>query len=310
MYDIAAVGILVADVIVKPVDSYPMGGELQSVDSIEMFSGGNAMTAAVNFLKLGVRPALIGKVGNDIFGDFLIKCLKENNVSAEGVKRSDNAQTSVSAVISSSSGERSFLHCRGANAVFDISDIDYDIIKNSKMVFITGTFVLDNFDGEQTVEFLKECKRLGKTTALDVCWNQNAQYEWLLKDAMKYIDIFMPSIDEAKMITGEDDLEKISDCFIEHGAGCVVIKCGSKGCYIKDSKTMKSCMVDALKGIKAVDTTGAGDSFCSGFLAAYSKGYDIYDCARIGNAVGACCVMQKGATSGTRSFEDTLKMLD
>lgn len=310
MYDIAAVGILVADIIVKPVNTFPKSGELDLINSVEMFSGGNAMTTAINISKLGLKSALIGKIGDDMFGDFLIKCLKENNVSGIGITRSTNVQTSVSAVLSSDSGERSFLHCKGANATFDISDIDYDIIKNSKIVFITGTFLLDNFDGQQTVDFLKECKRLGKITALDVCWDKNVDFKWLINDAMPYIDIFMPSIDEAVMISGEEEINAISEKFLNHGCGSVVIKCGSEGCFVRESKESAGTMIPAIEGVKAVDTTGAGDSFCSGFLAAYSKGYDVLECAKIGNATGACCVMKKGATSGTLSFEETLKMIN
>ena len=309
MYDVAAVGILVADVIVKPVDNMPGRGELDPVSSVELFSGGNAMTAVINLAKLGLKPALIGKTGTDAFGDFLIRCLEENNIASDGVKRESEVQTSASVVLSGTDGERSFLHCKGANAVFDISDIDYEIIKQSDIVFVTGTFLLDNFDGEQTVEFLRECKRLGKTTALDVCWDRNADSEWLVNDAMPYIDFFMPSIDEAKMISGFDSADKISEYFLERGAGCTVIKCGGKGCFVRNGLESRGAMIPALKNITAVDTTGAGDSFCSGFLAAYAKGYDIYECAKFGNAVGACCVMKKGATSGTLTFEETLKLI-
>ena len=176
-------------------------------------------------------------------------------------------------------------------------------------MFVTGTFVLDNFDGEQTVEFLKKCKEMGKTTALDVCWDKDAATDWLVNDAMPYIDIFMPSIDEAKMISGKEDAVSAAECFINHGAGCVVIKCGGDGCYVRDGKNTEGVMAEAVRGVTAVDTTGAGDSFCSGFLAAYAKGYDIYEAAKFGNATGACCVMKKGATSGTLTFEETLKMI-
>lgn len=309
MYDVAAVGILVVDVIVKPVDALPGSGMLDLVSSVEMFSGGNAMTAAINLAKLGLKPALIGKVGTDAFGDFLIKCLDENNVVSDGVKRESGVQTSASVALSATDGERSFLHCKGANSVFDISDIDYNIIKQSNIIFVTGTFLQDNFDGKQTVDFLKECKRLGKTTALDVCWDKNADSKWLVNDAMPYIDIFMPSIDEAKMMSGFDSVDKISEYFIKNGAGCVVIKCGGDGCFVRNSLEIDGTMIPSVKNITVVDTTGAGDSFCSGFLAAYTKGYDIYECAKFGNAVGACCVTKKGATSGTLTFEETLKLI-
>ena len=310
MYNVVTAGIMVADIIVKPVEKFPDKGALDLIDSAEMFSGGNAMTVAVNMSKMGLNAAVIGKIGNDPYGDFLVNCLKEHNVTTDGVVRSDEAQTSVSVVISSSDGERSFLHCKGANAKLRFEDANFDLIDKTNIVFVTGSFVMNDFDGADTVEFLKKCKSLGKTTALDVCWDANANPDWLINDAMPYIDLFMPSIDEAKMIAGEDDVEKLADCFLNKGAGAVVIKCGSKGCYIKEDINSEGKLISAIYVENAVDTTGAGDSFCSGFLAAYSKGYDIYECARFGNAVGACCVMKKGATSGTLTFEETLKFME
>ena len=76
MFDVACVGILVADVIVKPVCEMPKKGILSPVDSIELFSGGNAMTASINLRKMGLSSAIVGMVGNDMFGEFLKSCLK------------------------------------------------------------------------------------------------------------------------------------------------------------------------------------------------------------------------------------------
>lgn len=168
-YNIVTVGILVADIMTFPVDESPAKGVLQNVNGIKLFSGGNAMTAAINISKLGLKSAVIGKVGRDVFGEFLIACLKKNGIETKAVAIDKSVQTSASVVLSGSDGERSFLHCKGANAVFDIKDIDFNIIENADIVFVTGTLLLNKFDGEQTVEFLKRCKEMGKTTALDVC---------------------------------------------------------------------------------------------------------------------------------------------
>ena len=171
------------------------------------------------------------------------------------------------------------------------------------------TFLLNTFDGKETAEFLKECKALGKTTVLDVCWDHKAKWGELLNQAMPYIDIFMPSIDEAREISKESTVEKMAEVFFSRGVKSVVIKCGSDGCYVQEKKDEKGYMSPACKGVTAVDTTGAGDSFCSGFLAALSKGYDFKTCALMGNATGAHCVMERGATTGIKSFEEIYKFM-
>ncbi len=310
MTDIVCVGILVADVITKPVDEIPQKGLLGLVDSIELFSGGNAMTAAINVKKIGLESAVIGKIGNDPFGDFLEGCLAKSGVNTDGISRDENVQTSTSVALSSSDGERTFLHCVGANGTFSIDDVNWDVVDDAKLVFVTGTYLLNTFDGKQTVEFLKKCKEKGKITALDVCWDSKGRWGEILNDAMPYIDIFMPSIDEAKMIAGKEEPKEIADVFFERGVGKVVIKLGKVGCYIRESKDSEGEILPSIKNIKAVDTTGAGDSFCSGFLSALAKGKSFRECAEFANAVGGCCVMAKGATTGIKSYEETLEFME
>ena len=308
MIDVACVGILVADVITKPVDEIPEKGLLGLVDSIELFSGGNAMTAAINIKKIGLNSAVIGKIGNDPFGDFLEGCLDKSGVDTRGISRDEKVQTSTSVALSSSDGERTFLHCVGANGTFSVDDVNWDVVDESKIVFVTGTYLLNTFDGKQTVEFLKKCKEKGKTTALDVCWDSKGKWGELLNDAMPYIDIFMPSIDEAKMIAGKEEPEEMADVFFQRGVKKVVIKLGKDGCYVRESKDSEGIVVPSYK-VKAVDTTGAGDSFCSGFLSAYAKGNSFLECAQFANATGAHNVMAKGATTGIKSYEEIVEFM-
>ena len=309
MLKVCCVGILVADIITEPVEGYPGRGVLRHVNSITLHNGGNAMTAAINLRKMGVDSRIVGMVGNDYFGYFLGDCLKKAGVDTRGLKYSENTQTSVSVVLLDSSGERSFLHCVGTNATLSISDIDFGVVEECDLVFVTGTYLLGNFDGEETRDFLKKCKEMGKTTFLDVCWDAKGEWGKKLDMCMPYIDFLMPSIDEAVNIAGESEPEKIADVFMARGTKNVLIKLGSKGAYIRLSGEEKGKIYPALRGIEAVDTTGAGDSFCSGFLAAYARGYEPHDCIKIANATGALNVTAKGATTGIRSFEGTLDFM-
>ena len=307
MKKVACVGILVADVIVEPVKEYPEKGLLAHVNSITMHSGGNA----INLSKLGVSSTFVGKVGGDMFGDYLKKCLLDAGVNIDGIKTDASVQTSASVLmIEEGSGERSFFHCVGSNAAFSYDDIDFSVIEKCDIVFVTGTFLMQTFDGDQTVRFLKKCKEMGKITALDVCWDSQDRWGALLNDAMPYIDFFLPSIDEAKKIAGSDSLEEMSDIFFDNGVKTVVIKCGKEGSYFRACKEDKGIMIPAYKMENVVDTTGAGDSFCSGFLAALSREEPVLECAKVGNAVGAFCVTQKGATSGTPTYEKVKEFIE
>ena len=262
------------------------------------------MTAAVNLRKMGLRSAVVGKVGADAFGSFLEDILKKEGVDTRSLAKDRDAQTSTSVVLSYGDGERSFLHCMGANGTFSISDVDWQVIEEAEIVFVTGTFIMETFDGQQTAEFLKQCKKMGKITALDVCWtavDAGVMYYGLPCPILIYL---CPSIDEAREIAKAADCSAMADTFFRQGVKKVVIKCGSDGCFLKEGPQMQEYYLPVCPGIKAVDTTGAGDSFCSGFLAAYRKGKSFLDCGRFANAAGAHCVMKKGATTGMVSFEE------
>ncbi len=309
MKKVACIGILVADVIVQPVNEYPEKGQLVPVNSITIHNGGNAMTASINLRRMGVETKIIGKVGNDVFGGYLKNCLSDEGVDTRGLKTDSAVQTSASVLLVDSTGERSFYHCTGSNAVFCLEDIDFDIINECDLVFVTGTFLLSEFDGDETAEFLKKCKELGKTTFLDVCWDASGRWGELLMKAMPYIDFFMPSIDEAVRIADKETPEDIADVFIGGGVENVVIKMGGKGSFLKTSQQTEGKMFPAIGDVEVVDTTGAGDSFCSGFLAAYSRGKNLEECMEFGNATGALSVTKKGATTAIKSYDETMKFL-
>ena len=306
---VACVGILVADIMVSGMNGTPNKGELARVDTVTIHNGGNAMTAAINLTKLGVETRMVGKVGGDLFGEFLEKKLNDFGVDTRGLAKDENTNSSVSIVLLDKSGERSFLHTVGTNGTFTENDVDYSIIDECDLVFLTGTYLMDTFDGAETAIFLKKCKEMGKTTFLDVCWDAKGRWGEVLDSAMPYIDYFMPSIDEAVNIAKRDNLEEMADVFMSRGVKNVVIKTGKTGSYMRLSDWTEGKTYPSLTGVTAVDTTGAGDSFCSGFLSAFARDLEPEECIRIANTTGAMCVTAKGATTGIRSYEETLEFM-
>ena len=114
----------------------------------------------------------------------------------------------------------------------------------------------------------------------------------------------MPSIDEATHIARKENPEDIANLFVSKGAKNIIIKLGSKGSYIRKANEKTGCVFPPYYVENPVDTTGAGDSFCSGFLAAFSRDESIDECMKFANATGAHCVMAKGATSGIKTYEE------
>ena len=124
----------------------------------------------------------------------------------------------------------------------------------------------------------------------------------------QYVDYFFPNYDEACLMTGEKDEAKVADKLFSYGIKNVVMKIGTRGCYIRNKDGVM--IVPACKGITAVDTIGAGDNFASGFIAALLQGKDIKECGEYANCTAAIAVQHPGATSGVQNrqmVEDMLK---
>ncbi|MGI6113095.1 MAG: carbohydrate kinase family protein [Mahellales bacterium] len=308
MCDIVCLGVLCADAIVKPVDKFPDKGKLNLVDQLELHTGGCATNAAIDLAKMGIKPAIIGKVGNDGFGNFLYNTLKKEGVDVKGLKLSKDVSTSASIVLSSSDGERTFLHCLGSNAEFQNTDIDFTIIENAKILFIAGSLLMPKFDGQQTADTLKKAQDAGVYTVLDTAWDSTGRWMSAIKPCLPYLDLFIPSIEEAEMISGKSDVNDMADVFIGLGAKLAVIKMGKRGCFIKrpDGTTYT---IPTYLDVKAVDTTGAGDAFAAGFITGIYKGWDLEQCGKFANAVGTHCVMAMGASNGIKPLDEILAFI-
>ncbi len=309
MFDVTCLGILVADAIVNPVDEFPEYGKLKPVDSLTLHVGGCAANASVDLSKIGVKTSIIGNVGEDGFGEFLKNRMFESGVDTKGLKVKKGVNTSASVVMVSQSSERSFFHCIGSNAELKYEDVDFDIIKKSRVLFVAGTNLMPGFDGEPCGRILKKAQEMGVYTALDTAWDATGRWMEIIRPCLPCLDLFIPSYDEAKMISGKSDPEDIADIFIQMGVKLAVIKMGKEGCFIKSSQGEKH-VIPTYTRIRPVDTTGAGDSFAAGFITGIVKGWNLEMCGRFANAVGTHCVMKVGATTGIKPMDDIIKFME
>ncbi len=306
MADVVCLGILVADVVGKPVETLPERGKLTLVDRMELHTGGNAANSGIGLAKIGIDVAVIGKVGDDGFGDFMVNRLERNGIDTHGVVRDKEVATSATMVMVHKDGERSFIHYLGANAALVESDIDYSIIEGAKVLDVTGTFLLPGIDGEPTARILKKARAMGVTTALDSCWDSKGQWMTLLEPCLPYLDYALPSLNEAQMVTGKEAPADVAQVLLDKGVRTVGLKLGEDGCYIRNADT-EFTMPPFV--VECQDALGAGDSWVAGFLTGVVKGWSLEETARFANAVGASCVTALGATTGIKSLAETQEFM-
>ena len=119
----------------------------------------------------------------------------------------------------------------------------------------------------------------------------------------------MPSYDEACELSGRTNPAEIASVFNAAGVKNVIIKLNSEGCFVKPLDE-EGYIVPSYNRIEPVDTSGAGDSFCAGFIAGLDQGWDIRKCAAFANATGAHCIMKIGTTTGIKPMNEILIFME
>lgn len=229
MKKILCIGSVTTDVIVTPANDVPPPGILRSVDNIQAFTGGCAVNAAVDIAKLGGDVHLSCKIGNDSFGDFILKTAKWEGIGTKGIIRDTNVSTTVSVVCVNTSGERSFLYNPGSAARFKAEDVPMELVEECDIIFVAGAMLLTDFDGEPCARIMKRAQELGKFTVMDTAWDFEDIWLPKIEAVIPYLDLFMPSIDEAIKLSGKEKPEEIAKFFMDMGAKNVIIKLGKDG---------------------------------------------------------------------------------
>ena len=302
MAEIIVVGNFVVDLIGKPLDRLPERGRLLILDTLETHSGGNGPNTAGALGRLGGDVAVVGRVGEDLYGRFLLERLNGWGVDTRLVYRDPEAATGLTLVAVDPAGERSFLHHFGANARLIPANLEWDQLAGARHLHLAAFFVLPGLDTPDpetrippAAALLAEAKRRGLTTSLDVCWDRTGRWMETLGPCLPYVDWMLPSEDEARALTGKETPAQMAASLRKAGCGAVIIKLGESGCYYQGPDGER--LAPAYR-VEVRDTTGAGDCFIAGFLLAQGRGWDLERSLRFGNACGARAVSAVGAVTG------------
>lgn len=300
--------------------SYPYGAKVEITD-FDSKVGGGGVNTAVNFSNLGYNTSAIFKIGDDIYSDGILESFKDKKVDLSNIVQDKKVSTGFSIILVSFQGDRTVLAHRGANAQIKKSDINFDAIKNAKLLYIApmngdSTKVLDdiaNFAGENNVYV---CFNAGSSSI-----KKGFNY---LKKILENANIVVLNKEEASLATQiqvrpDTRDEKFSDNIIHPDVKemfkklkvrdyqIIVITDGGKGAYAYDGKDYYYCPV--FDG-PVVSTLGAGDAFASTFCAALGKTKVNIGKALMYASVNSAGVVSKfGATEGLLTFDEIEKKL-
>ena len=315
MVDVTALGEIL-------IDFTPCGKSEAGQRVFEQNPGGAPANVLACLNKCGKKTAFIGKVGNDMHGQFLVDVLKDSGICTDGVVVDDNVFTTLAFVALSDSGERSFSFARkpGADTCLTKEELKEEIIRDSK-VFHIGSLSLTTEPAKGTTfRALEIAKEAGCMISYDPnyrapLWDSKEAAVEGMRSVVSYVDVMKISDEETVLLTDMEEPEAAAKKLVDMGVSVVAVTLGAEGALVCTNEG--SIVVPGFKA-DMVDTTGAGDSFWGGFLKCLLETgkrpenislQEAAEFARYGNAVASLCVEKRGAIPAMPSTEEIKERL-
>ena len=305
-YDVSVIGLYILDVLGRPVTRIPDRGNVDFIEEIRLTVAGTAGGTVVDTAKLGLMSLAVGAIGDDEKADWVLMTMQKHGIDTSAMQRLKGIPTSATILNVRPNGDRPALHVRGASDHFDVAPAMYDHVFDAPIIHLGGTGLLKALDGPASVTLLKEAKRRGRVVTFDLI-GANADTIAIVAPLLPYIDYFMPSIEEAKDMSGLDTPDDCASYYLGKGATCCVFTLGGDGAYYahQDGTRLKSPAYD----VNVVDTTGCGDAFDAGFIASLHHKMDTETALRFAQASAGLVATGLGSDAGIISFADTLNTM-
>ncbi len=292
--DLIAVGNCCVDIFLPPHEPPPRGG-LTRIPSLDVVPGGNGLNTAVAAARLGVRAAVAGVLGDDLFGRHLRDVLDAEGVDTRLLDLLPGRQSPATVVLNDETGERSFVHHAGTNDDFRLPPATLD--RPPRVLHLAAPEVLGGFWPEECLAAARRARELGATVTLDAFADRGGpDVVAAHRPVIELCEVALPNEEEALHVTGAASVDAAIDALHDAGVAIVAIKRGERGAIVSHDGRRVDVPTER---VDAVDTCGAGDNFAGGFLAAFLEGRSPVECARIGCGMGTRCVQFRGSLTGT-----------
>ena len=292
--DVLVLGEINPDVIVRGVDPRPQFGQVELlVDTIDLVVGSSSAIFACGAARLGLRVAFVGVVGDDAMGRFMLDAMRTHGIDVSGC-RVDQVVPTGASVILAGDADRAILTAPGTVPLLRDDDVPAALLDRARHLHVGSVFLLDALR-PQLAERFATARRAGITTSLDCNWDPSGSWDGGLRPILAQTTVFLPNAAEAQRITGRQSIEDAALALAALGPRVVAVKCGADGALAGEPDGALT-RVPAI-AIDTVDTTGAGDSFDAGFLAAWLADRPLRDCLAVGVSCGSLSTRGVGGTA-------------
>lgn len=255
-------------------------------------------------------------MGGDDFGAMLIRRLSQDGVDISRLRILKDYTTGIAFVMYSSSGDRRFIfHLRySASGQLSPDYIDPDYIRSAKVLHISGsTLAISDSARDACYRAANAAYKAGVLISFDPnirpeLLGGSSVLERLYGPILNVSDVILPSLTEARVLTGAGDVEDVAWRLIGRGADLVVVKMGAEGSLLLSKEGI--VIREWAYRVNEVDPTGAGDVFDAAFLVARLRGFSLERALEFANAAGAIKVTRFGPMEGPTSFDEVLEFLE
>lgn len=301
-FDILVIGELNADLILRG-DVTPTFGQVeQIIDDATLTIGSSSAIFACGAARLGLRVAFIGKAGDDEFGRFMLRELDRRHVDTQAVVIDPHIPTGLSVILSRPS-DRAILTHLGSIAALRFDEIDLPLLSRARHLHLGSYFLLAALRPD-VPRLFDEAKARGLSISIDTNYDPAEKWAGGLRETLQRVDVFLPNETELLAITQEDSIEAGLDRVAE--IPTVAVKLGARGAMARRGSQIVHA---ASLPVKAVDTTGAGDSFDAGFVYAYLAGQDLAQALRFACVCGSLSTRAAGGTAAQATRDEVLAAL-
>jgi ribokinase len=296
-FDVVGFGALNVDKLFR-VNRLAKAEEEIFIESYVEACGGSAANTVVGLARLGCRVGYIGKVGCDREGDLLFQDFHAEGVDTAGTIRTEQGKSGSVLGFVDKKGARALYIDSGVNDTITLDEVNSRYASRAQFLHLTS------FVGEKSFQTQK--KLLDAIhSSVKVSFDPGALYARkgyeALEPILRRAYVLMPNAIELALLTGKIDYCKGADLMVGRGVKIVAVKLGSDGCYVTDGKERH--LIEPVK-VEVVDTTGAGDAFCAGFLYGLINEKSLVECGKLGNFVASRCIMKMGARAGLPYAKD------
>ena len=298
-FDVLTIGDLCVDLIVTGKAVVPEFGQKEKlVEDYALEMGGSCSIFACQTAKLGFKTAVIGKVGQDAFGELIVNTLKQSGVSTDYIITTPHLKTGLTVILNRIT-DRAILTYNGTIDSVGIEDIPDGLLQSVRHFHIGSYFLMKHIQPHYP-DLIKKLKQYGATVSLDTNWDPEERWDSGLWDILPFVDVFLPNENEALAITRELDLDRAIKKLKEI-IPVVVVKKGKAGAVVYTGHDRYA--VPSLE-VQMVDAVGAGDSYDGGFVYGFVSGKSLEECAKIGAICGSLNVTKPGGTRGQPVLEE------